>query len=705
MNTRVKLHYEPANPRYADLHGRDASLHEYDAEKQQWSVIVDDEDSIMKVNLRHIGCAANVISDASGTGPEASKPRASRSHHELRKFMSTAEPSDDPNIREDDEVIVLCSRHYQHFDKRYGERLAVVQKIDGFPTMVAWKRLRVKEGDPFAKGPFSVGLHDPMIVFWEEQLEDGMNDIVAMTTSFLVVQSLRFYIGGVLPDENGAEKSETLFQKNWGQAGRLYACAVVLLILALSHPIFLKYIPLLSKLPKLQEKFRNQALARDGKTHRVWLWIVLEELIHAIRRFEAILINFFFFATSWSLMFATKWLLASFSWNFHSRYIVNVLQAILVTIFAFFAISMVDPMISRMVRKGSEQVDRFEEDMVQLMQSFGFLVGFSWEHLFDEALDAVADSLGESMTGGTEKTKVVLAVKAVISLFCLTLLVPPWQKYMIPMVGDQTYTLGFKAKRIDQVIKRSFKNCGSSKKKIKKMARHLVGVRKHLQTAFEFQMSHRIEPTANDLYYQDEFISRVVSEVNSKMKPPEDTGHPVRPHDEQHPGLQRTLGKLSQFPDSFRGTVHKFKYKFDHALTKVAKKEKTWMDWVLGTSRDSSDEEDLEGDEEEMHHEEDEEDTWIDRMLGLDRILPSDAQAGKTARGIPEREEADDEEQGVLTPLATSFLNLSHGFSQVRVRSSQRKTKAPPQMSIPREKGENGKNGNLVTPTISSRTL
>jgi len=59
---------------------------------------------------------------------------------------------------------------------------------------------------------------------WKESMEDAEHDTCGIFSSFLLVQSLRFAIGGHLPGEDGVE-GPNLFEHTARQAGMLYAVA------------------------------------------------------------------------------------------------------------------------------------------------------------------------------------------------------------------------------------------------------------------------------------------------------------------------------------------------------------------------------------------------------------------------------------------------------------------------------------------------
>jgi len=159
------------------------------------------------------------------------------------------------------------------------------------------------------------------------------------------------------------------------------------------------------------------------------------------------------------------------SWTLKDRSIVSVYLAIIVSLCCMPFIWAMDKLAD---------FDFPFADKLRIIQGgTGFLIGFTWESVFDDSVD----SIGEVLIGETEEGVDDLAtptLKCFLGLICLALIIPAWCFYIIPMVEEGGYKMGFIARNLHNRIQRSLQEYVKSAQ-IQGMKKHRKAQLNHLK--------------------------------------------------------------------------------------------------------------------------------------------------------------------------------------------------------------------------------
>jgi len=293
---------------------------------------------------------------------------------------------------------------------------------------------------------------DELVSLGEEMLQDGENDFIGLFLSFLVASSLRFLVGGRLPDEEG-EEGEAVFHHGVLEAFGLYTMS--LLCFCAAWAILLKRKKFFD-LHEMQREKEKGKLFREGEEEKAmeeafekfmgsatdlvkehWL----KEMIRShggrgLSRMVDLAVDTFGFSFAWCFMYATQWLMAP--WFIGDELVLGISLALVVTLCGCQIIYLLDREADKTELKEhrlmlvDNQVKEVEkEDVVcrKLMEGMGVLIGFVWEKCFDGALVGVAG-------GGSTWLKPILGILTVL------VIMPVWLWYIVPMETSEGYLLG-----------------------------------------------------------------------------------------------------------------------------------------------------------------------------------------------------------------------------------------------------------------------
>lgn len=228
----------------------------------------------------------------------------------------------------------------------------------------------------------------------EEETEEAENDVLALAVSFLLVQSIKFALTGVLSNVEGLE-SETLHPPT-GIVVALYLIGVGSAIVAI-------------------------ALMTVGIESRV-----LE-----------VTQNIFGMAFAWCFMWATRWVAMDLT-VFKQQHMEphTMVGKLVITMFlscaALIIIFFLDVLEDSQMDLWDDFYDgealtkamRHMSRMIQIIiTALSILVGFSWEHVFDGGVEAVVD-----------KTENPLTIKCILTFMVTIVIVPAWRMYILTKV-------------------------------------------------------------------------------------------------------------------------------------------------------------------------------------------------------------------------------------------------------------------------------
>jgi len=216
---------------------------------------------------------------------------------------------------------------------------------------------------------------------WDEQTEETEDDVIGLAVSFCLVQSLRFAIGGYLPNSEGEEPEAVMLTHTNIQCIALFCVGYALVAAEVLRILYTKF-----AIPRITAQFSNIA----GMTF------------------------------SWCIFFGMDWgMVANFFHN-NGGMIKVVSIAIVVTMVAMamiFVLERVAGMSSSM-----QSVVR------ALVNSIGILIGFAWEKAFDVAVAEVAETANFLSFISPPWIKMLLAIGLA------GMVVPAWKRHILPTI-------------------------------------------------------------------------------------------------------------------------------------------------------------------------------------------------------------------------------------------------------------------------------
>lgn len=225
-----------------------------------------------------------------------------------------------------------------------------------------------------------------------ETVVEAENDVSSLSLSFLVVQALRFAVGGVLPNAEGEEVP--LVTHGWKEIGILFALAVFLCFSAIVLSLKL---------------MKGDTTEEDN-----------EEEEPLSDRMGQILCNFLAMSFAWLVLFGSKWVvLKTAVFNFETM-IGQVVMALVLSIVCGLAVFLLDFIDDQ--TRGNGKNDGAKAIRV-IIQAIAILIGFSWEHCFDAGVLAATKSAPHKR-----------AAKFVMGLVVFFFLVPAWRRHILTKV-------------------------------------------------------------------------------------------------------------------------------------------------------------------------------------------------------------------------------------------------------------------------------
>jgi uncharacterized membrane protein len=225
---------------------------------------------------------------------------------------------------------------------------------------------------------------DEWEILWDEETEEAEHDIMGLTVSFLITQTLRFWISGQLPNKEGVDKGEHTLM----QAFHLLMCALVAVVGVLGFGKWHKH---LEAIPGTSMKERA-----------VTSLSIISSMVFA-----------------WCLLYSTKWALSTVHYETLREGIFGkVVVAIVVSALSFILIFFLDKLADS--EKTSDAVD---ELIVIVIGSFGIMIGFSWEQSFDTGVEVIAEAFSEESKHW---------MQLLITLMLAGVVLPAWKWYILP---------------------------------------------------------------------------------------------------------------------------------------------------------------------------------------------------------------------------------------------------------------------------------
>jgi len=114
--------------------------------------------------------------------------------------------------------------------------------------------------------------------------------------------------------------------------------------------------------------------------------------------------------------------------------------------------------------------DRTDRAIIQIIKAIGILVGFGWEQCFDQAVESISSALPQPHLS-----------KMILALLCVTVIVPAWKWYLLPMAIQEGWKFGFVVDDSKEEMQEAIKMLHKKKKKKMQTDQHFLELRKMIK--------------------------------------------------------------------------------------------------------------------------------------------------------------------------------------------------------------------------------
>jgi heme/copper-type cytochrome/quinol oxidase subunit 2 len=241
---------------------------------------------------------------------------------------------------------------------------------------------------------------------YDAEVDEAENDISSLSVSFLIVQSIRYAVTGVLPNAEGEELAGGLHH---------YSCTLTLYGIGLLFALMACALVV--------------ALAKQGGHHEGETDNEAEEE-NFVERMTEIALNGAAMTFAWSVLWGTRW---AFDWVFDSanedrphpsQVMQRVVIALVLSAVACASVFVLDKIddVSKDQADGSNSEEQAKAIQI-LVNALAILIGFSWEHSFDGGVAAVASMAETKLQKASAKFGLGLAIAVVMT--------PMWRKHIL----------------------------------------------------------------------------------------------------------------------------------------------------------------------------------------------------------------------------------------------------------------------------------
>jgi len=267
---------------------------------------------------------------------------------------------------------------------------------------------------------------------WNKQTAAAEDDIMALTISFTLVQSIRFTISGELPDKEGAYEASVLREKFDGGLGAVYMMGVGISLMLVAFFCATMFPEKEETIDDLFSDVSSSVAGRRG----CWQSMKdsVKEMLDDIKeRGTETMVLTAGMGFAWSVFFSTRWFVANFTFldisseNSPDMEMVAIITALILSFASFIAIFVLDWIHDKV---GEESP--VGQALIKSIETIGVLVGFAWEQCFDGSVEAISST----------STSPHL-VKFVLAFFSVCLVAPAWKIYLLPMAYQGGWKFGF----------------------------------------------------------------------------------------------------------------------------------------------------------------------------------------------------------------------------------------------------------------------
>lgn len=288
---------------------------------------------------------------------------------------------------------------------------------------------------------------DEMETMWNTAAFLAENDVMALSVSFLTVQSLRFAVGGYLPNPEGEEKQEVGGKPVFNHHTSLQIMVMLIVGVALIIGAVIVKRKLILEEEEKEEKEKEKEEHEHGdhehghgygheehelaNTDQDGVKLDMPAPQHltwetTMERMWDILLDIFGMGFAWATYYASNWWIAMYVENIM---LVKLASALVGSFAGFFAIYCLDKLAD-----ASWTDDHVDANIIKMIEFIGLLIGFAWEQTFDVATEDIASTVPGEMDH---------FVKLGISLFCALIIVPAWRWWILPMLLFDGWKYGF----------------------------------------------------------------------------------------------------------------------------------------------------------------------------------------------------------------------------------------------------------------------
>lgn len=231
------------------------------------------------------------------------------------------------------------------------------------------------------------GKKDAHECLWDEVTEETEDDIIGLTVSFCFVIGMRYFISGVLPNEEGEEPmNEECCHSNW-QSFLLLAVGLV--------TVGMEAVRLLMTSEVKESRLAEQAKNITGMTF------------------------------SWAIFYSMDWYLAKNSFHHQEGMMKSVVLALSVTMVALVMIFAL--ILAEESSYSSEKVDGI---IRAIINAIGILIGFAWEKAFDVAVVDLSESEEVPFFGSIDPP----ITKLLLGIVLVGVVAPSWYRHIYPTI-------------------------------------------------------------------------------------------------------------------------------------------------------------------------------------------------------------------------------------------------------------------------------
>lgn len=311
---------------------------------------------------------------------------------------------------------------------------------------------------------------------WHEQTGEAENDIMALTVSFTFMQSVRFCIGGALPNSEGGESWAATTGHSDQSVGFLVLAALASAVVTLALQMYIfedeeKEHGDHAEHGHHEEKEEEEEYDFDSLLpHR----LAMDIRKHPDKYIEK-LVDYAMMVFAWGVAFGARWFLGSrFADSTEDLMLLSVSVAMLVSFLSFGFIWVLDKLADAEFTD-----DRTDSGIIKVISGLGVAVGFSWEQCYDQAAEALSEGVSNPS-----------ATRLLIAVFCAFAVVPAWRWFVLPMEIQGGWQWGFivdaadathHEKWVELLNDKSFHALYKKSKRVRKVLREIV----HADPEFE----------------------------------------------------------------------------------------------------------------------------------------------------------------------------------------------------------------------------